>query len=310
MWSDYNECSVTCGDGIRTRTRECLNGSPGSPGCQIGDEYEQKPCSKAKCIYWSPWSDYSDCSITCGSGIKTRTRECINGRPGDLGCQFGTTVEENGCSKEKCPFWSDWSAYSDCSVTCGDGRKTRTRECINGQPGILGCQFGETIDQIPCSKAKCSFWSSWFAYGDCSVTCGDGTRIRTRECINGSPGNPGCQIGDETEQVFCSKEKCIFWSTWSDYTDCSVTCGDGIRIRMRECINGSPGSYGCQIGETVQQKRCEKEKCGSGFDIFGLLGFMLGLLGFFIAVGVNEREKTIEKTKKTSAIQNLTLDKL
>ena len=268
-WSEYSECSVSCGDGISTRTRECINGSTGHRGCEIGGTIEQISCSKEKCAFWSTWSKYSDCTVTCGDGVKTRTRECINGSAGSPGCEIGETFEQISCRKEKCAFWSAWSEYRECSVTCGDGISTRTRECINGSAGHHGCEIGETIEQISCSKEKCAFWSTWSKYSDCTVTCGDGTRIRTRECINGLAGNPGCKMGETFEQVSCRKEKCAFWTTWSKYSDCSVTCGNGVKTRTRECINGSAGEDGCQVGETVEQKSCSKEKClhwGKEFD--------------------------------------------
>ena len=41
-----------------TRTRECINGSPGDPGCHEGETVEQQSCEIAKCSFWTGWLDY------------------------------------------------------------------------------------------------------------------------------------------------------------------------------------------------------------------------------------------------------------
>ena len=45
--------------------------------------------------------------------------------------------------------WAQWSTWSDCPVSCGYGRVTRFRGCINGEVGDLGC-LGEDIDARGC----------------------------------------------------------------------------------------------------------------------------------------------------------------
>ena len=40
-------------------------------------------------------------------------------------------------------------------------------------------------------------WSTW-SEGECSATCGQGTRQKTRTCQNGNIGDEGCEIGSET----------------------------------------------------------------------------------------------------------------
>ena len=261
---------------------------------------------------WSTWSEYNDCSVTCGNGIRTRTRVCINASPGNRGCHIGEEAEQITCSKEKCIFWSTWSEYSECSVTCGDGIKTRQRNCINASPGQQGCHIGDAAEQIYCSKEKCAFWSSWSKFSDCSVTCGDGVKTRKRECMNGSPGQQGCHIGDTVEQMSCSKETCAFWSTWSEYSDCSVTCGDGIKIKQRECMNGSPGQYGCHIGDTIEQISCSKEKCMSWSEIFGsciMYSIICIPFSLLIVYAVNHLTNSNEK-KEQGSVRRIPVDNL
>ena len=53
-------------------------------------------------------------------------------------------------------LWSDWMRWSPCSVTCGDGSKTRARMCDNPAPsnGGKSCS-GNAYDMQQCSETIC-----------------------------------------------------------------------------------------------------------------------------------------------------------
>ena len=57
--------------------------------------------------------------------------------------------------------YSDWTAWDTCSVTCGNGTQTRTRDCSNPVPehGGIDCTGDtsetQTCDQVPC-PGKCN----------------------------------------------------------------------------------------------------------------------------------------------------------
>ena len=79
------------------------------------------------CIRWGQFISISDCSVTCGGGQQSFTRNCINGNPGDVGCE-GLTFETRLCNSQICPpEWSPWSEFSSCSSDCNGGEKSRTR---------------------------------------------------------------------------------------------------------------------------------------------------------------------------------------
>lgn len=49
------------------------------------------------CPFWSDWTNYSECSAPCGGGVRSRSRVCVTGKTGDVGCE-GPAFEEDFCN--------------------------------------------------------------------------------------------------------------------------------------------------------------------------------------------------------------------
>ena len=59
------------------------------------------------------------------------------------------------------------------------------------------------------------------------------------------------------------------FSTWSSWSECSVTCGGGIQQRNRSCTNPQPGNNGTKcMGLAHETRICASEMCPTPGDCF------------------------------------------
>ena len=306
-WADWSQrkvmtpCSVTCGTKgfVQVqRRRICENDNPDGKGCgslSPDDQITNEPCTNPTpppCPLWAQWSadSLTDCSVTCGRGIRIRSRKrnCVNDIASKLGCGAKSPEEytnREDCSMGPCPIWSTWTEFkptAQCSVTCGGGGTwtvLRSRQCINDISSRDGCGANspqmETKTEGCSSALTCPYWGLWsgFTYGDCSASCGTGiTRrgTRSRICRNDVKSGNGCGANSpqfDTQTQDCPVPLCPLWGEWSGYAPsepCSVTCGsNGVWLtrRERKCSNDIPSRMGC--GASSPQRETRRESCGT-----------------------------------------------
>ncbi|XP_066095933.1 A disintegrin and metalloproteinase with thrombospondin motifs 17 isoform X4 [Saccopteryx bilineata] len=72
--------------------------------CRAGECVSKTPIPEHVDGDWSPWSVWSMCSRTCGTGARFRQRKCDNPPPGPGGAHcLGTSVEHAVCENSPCP---------------------------------------------------------------------------------------------------------------------------------------------------------------------------------------------------------------
>ena len=125
---------------------------PGDEGCK-GAASDFQMCNEQSCPFFSQWSSFGACSVSCGGGVHTRSRECVGGDVGDLGCT-GILQEVESCNEQPCPAWSVWAEWGECSQSCDGGFVSRSRTCVNGNQGMMGC-MGDAFQTQPCVNRPC-----------------------------------------------------------------------------------------------------------------------------------------------------------
>ena len=196
----FNEPSL-CDIGVRSRTSRCIHEGNVIPAenCPIQfNSIEKEPCvlscAVQACVF-SPWSDYSECSVPCGLGKMTRSRRLLHYPTNpERECQVdrsGLQLETLECVVN-CPMYN-WiiNNWSDCvlfpsNVPCGLGYETTTYTCTDAM--TLEAMDDSLCANIPppLSARHCAvpcpdrcLLTHWTQYSICK----NGRQNRTREII-------------------------------------------------------------------------------------------------------------------------------
>ncbi|XP_066028698.1 coadhesin [Pocillopora verrucosa] len=293
-WSEWSECTATCGGGSRSHSRTCTNPSPKNKGktCieqDLGPDMESEQCNTRDCPIpggYTGWSEWGECSVTCGGGVQTRKRTCTNpppsgGGPTCIEQNLGPAEEQKECNSQDCDIdggYTEWSEWSECTATCGGGSRSHSRTCTNPSPKNKGktCieqDLGPNMESEECNTQDCPIpggYTDWSEWGECSVTCGGGVQTRKRTCTNPPPsgGGPTCieqNLGPAEEQKECNSQDCGEdgnWSPWGAPGPCDKTCGGGTRVRKRTCTDPPPSGDGKDCaGSSTKDEPCNTQAC-------------------------------------------------
>ncbi|XP_051728928.1 adhesion G protein-coupled receptor B2 isoform X8 [Ctenopharyngodon idella] len=172
------------------------------------------------------------------------------------------------------PAAEEWSQWSVCSLTCGQGWQVRSRSCVSSPYGTLCsgplretrlCNNTATCPGEPQHQAVHGLWEEWSSWSLCSVTCGRGSRTRSRICVLPQHGSKGCG-GPEVQTKLCNIAVCPVegqWLDWAAWSQCSVSCGSGTQQRQRRCSVSVHGWAECK-GPHAETRECTNPSCGGG----------------------------------------------
>ncbi|WAR26346.1 LOW QUALITY PROTEIN: HMCN1-like protein [Mya arenaria] len=288
LWGNWTECSVTCGEGQRSRNRSCSDPKPafGGENCTIGSFFATETCRNVVCPVDGGWGTWESWSICDCENEQNRKRKCENPSPVGAGKQCeGNYTQIIGCIPDAsalCPTqggWTNWYSWMACSATCGHGTHLRLRLCENPKPEHGGRYFKarnehnseyihlkERVTSLKLTLFVNGNWGEWERWGACDKSCNTGHQSRNRTCSNPEPayGGQNCN-GDNIDTTACNTQPCPVngvWGEWGHWTGCDVTCSFGNQMRNRSCDNPLPefGGQEC-AGEESEFQKCKKGPC-------------------------------------------------
>ncbi|XP_012667210.1 ADAMTS-like protein 4 [Otolemur garnettii] len=301
---EWTSCSRSCGPGTQHRQLLCRQefGGGGSSVplercAHLPRPNITQPCQLRLCGHWEVGSPWSQCSVRCGRGHRSRQVRCV-GNNGDKvseqECALGPSKppSREACDMGPCTtawFHSDWS--SKCSAECGTGIQRRSVVCL-GSGEALGpdqeeggtgtseqnCPQGSRPpDMRACSLGPCEMTWCWYTgpWGECSSECGSGTQRRDIICVSKlgtefnvtSPSNCSHLLRPPTLQP-CQGQACQdqwFATPWSP---CSRSCQGGMQTREVQCLSTNQTlSTRCPPHLRPSRKRpCNSQPCSQRPD--------------------------------------------
>uniref|UniRef100_A0A4W6EH90 ADAMTS like 1 n=1 Tax=Lates calcarifer TaxID=8187 RepID=A0A4W6EH90_LATCA len=262
----WQPCSQTCGAGTQQRTVKCqvlLSFSQTVADLPDDECGGVKPASIQPC-YRTP------CSGVSGQGKENKKE----------GEEEEEEEEGETPEREELHDW-EYEGFTECSESCGGGVQEAVVICLNKQtreaadqslcvssrrpPQLLqDCKTQpcppryDLIDGCSKNEEEMCFWKKGLAWSSCS-SCGGGVQKRQVLCkqrlADGSIlelPDTFCPSKSPANQQPCAKQECPpHWVT-TNWSQCSVSCGNGIQTLQAICRKqGEDGRYW-----TIDPKNC------------------------------------------------------
>ncbi|CAB3407863.1 unnamed protein product [Caenorhabditis bovis] len=297
----WSRCSASCGQGVRRRHVSCIGGTDCEEAVRPRTEatcYAGIPCSyHANRLDWNDrayldgnsfgsmdnndWQaprlvagEWSPCSATCGTGVMSRSVECvavnpISSSPIKLPMSECQAQEQpklfESCEVRSCPLQEDaklteddspyqwrYGDWTQCSASCLGGKQKAALKCIQVASG-KSVQWSQcdarrrppeksrACNQHPCPP----FWLM-SKFSTCSASCGGGIARRSVKCAQTVSKTDGadahiilrdekCHLKKPSDTETCNAIACP--PTWvaAQWSECSKSCDSGERRRQVWC---------------------------------------------------------------------------
>ncbi|XP_069483191.1 A disintegrin and metalloproteinase with thrombospondin motifs 12 [Ambystoma mexicanum] len=192
------------------------------------------------------------------------------------GVRYEYTIQKAGYKENdtEADFKWQYGRWTDCSATCGSGMKKQTAYCVKKGRGVVRKTFCDAQIQPNTRHKKCNeqdcpprWWTG--EWQKCSTTCGPtGEKKRTVLCVQTLGSDEQAMHAEDCHHLLkpkthasCNRDVlCPSDWTVSNWTECSVSCGGGIRMRTITCSKNNDEP--CDISKRPNTKAlCGLQQC-------------------------------------------------
>ncbi|KAJ1080522.1 hypothetical protein NDU88_000721 [Pleurodeles waltl] len=289
---DWSACSKSCGPGMQHRQVLCRQMYANRTTMvhpqrcsQLEKPNVTQTCQLRICSHWEISTNWTTCSVMCGTGQRIRNVRCISNH-GDVLSEGECSVRLRPKTSEACDmgpcirswFHDDWSRT--CSTECGTGIQRRSVVCLSSEVGGESgeaCTGSKPADMRACDGGPCSRVMLWYTgpWSQCSAECDDGTQRRDVICVSklGSEFN----VTDPSECGSLEKppslQPCnlgVCGARWytTPWSACSRSCDGGHQVREVRCLTADKTfSRLCDLAAKPMEKRsCNTQMCALQLD--------------------------------------------